>query len=151
MLAAVVFAALCVHALLDVWRAPADPARVPKVTATAVAPQRAALRANVAAISGRHLFGTALPAREEAPPPTRAALVLGGIWYSPAGEVYAVIGEPGAAQKAYRTGDRLPGGLELAGIELDHVLLRRDGKTETLALPRSSLPSRPAGAAQARR
>ena len=45
--------------------------------------------------------------------------------------------EPGAAQRPYRTGDRLPGVVELAGVEADRALLRRDGKVETLALPRA--------------
>lgn len=57
----------------------------------------------------------------------------------------------GAAQQSYRVGDRLPRGVELTGVEADHVLLRRGGRIETLALPRVPLQRLPAGAERHRR
>lgn len=106
--------------------------------------RRPPLAADASLIAGRHLFGDAAAGQTDAPaPPTRAALVLGGVWYTPDGDAYALIGEPGGAQKPYRTGNRLPGGVELAGVEADRVLLRREGKVETLALPRAAAVPKP--------
>jgi hypothetical protein len=137
-----VLAAQSVHAL---WQGGRTPQVVPTESLPPIRP--APLVADVGAIVGRHLFGNAAASRADAPPPpTRAALVLGGVWYTPAGDAYALIGEPGAPQRPYRTGDRLPGGVELAGVEAAHVLLRRDGKVETLALPRAATVAQPAAA-----
>lgn len=139
-LAAVAFLALAGRAALDLRRAVVESADLPRPGAAAAPRASPALQADLSAIRSGHLFGQALTAEHDAPPPTRAALVLGGVWYSPAGNAYALIGEPGTQQKPYRTGDRLPGGVDLAGIEVDQVLLRRDGQTETLALPRVAPP-----------
>ena len=134
---AILFFALAAWSAHVLWQG----VRAPQAVSAPAAPhaQRPpALVADVGLIVGRHLFGDATASlANAAPPPTRAALVLGGIWYTPAGDTYALIGEPGAAQRPYRTGDRLPGGVELAGVEADRALLRRDGKVETLALPRA--------------
>lgn len=151
-LIAVLFAAFGCVAALDVWRALAVKAPVAVTPAAAVTRAGAGLPTDAAAIVGRHFFGLAAAGGEgAAPPPTRAALVLGGVWYTPAGTVYALIGQRGAAQRSYKVGDRLPGGVELVGVEADRVLLRRDGKTETLALPRLPLNAGPAGAARPQR
>ena len=147
-LVAIVFAALGSQAALDVWRGLARTPDVPAAPAVATVADQPQLVADVAAIAERHLFGAAATGNAHAPPPpTRAALVLGGVWYAPGADAYALIGEPGAAQRSYRVGDRLPGGVELTDIEVDHVVLRRDGRAETLALPREPLQSRPAGVA----
>jgi len=149
MLAILLFAlaAWSVHTL---WQGAPAPQAMSAPTAVP-ADRPPALAADVGAIVGRHLFGDAVASQTNTPPPpTRAALVLGGIWYTPAGDAYALIGEPGAAQRPYRTGDRLPGGVELAGIEADRALLRRDGKVETLALPRAAAVPQPTTAPPAR-
>lgn len=148
MLAVVLFAVLGGRAAFVTWRSMAAPVNAPRAAPPAVT-AAPALQADLSAITNRHLFGAAPAVQDVPPPPTRAALVLGGIWYSPTGEVYALIGEPGAPQKTYRQGERLPGGVELAGVEVDRVLLRREGKIETLALPRVPLHTRPAGATTA--
>lgn len=130
-----VLAARSVYALWQGVRAP----QAMSATSVRHADRQPTLAADVGSIVGRHLFGDAAVSKADAPPPpTRAALVLGGVWYTPDGDAYALIGEPGAAQKPYRMGNRLPGGVELAGVEADRVLLRRDGKVETLALPRAT-------------
>lgn len=147
-LVAIVFVALVSQAALDVWRGLAMTPGVPAAPVVAPVADQPQLVADVAAIAGRHLFGAAATGSADAPPPpTRAALVLGGVWYAPEADAYALIGEPGAAQRSYRVGDRLPGGVELTDIEVDHVVLRRDGRAETLALPRVPLQSRPTGVA----
>jgi general secretion pathway protein C len=151
-LIAILLAAFGCVAALDVWRIVTVKAPVAVSPAVGVTPAGAGLPTDVAAIVDRHFFGLAAAGgKGAAPPPTRAALVLGGVWYTPAGDVYALIGEPGVAQRSYKVGDRLPGGVELVGVEADRVLLRRDGKTETLALPRLSLNAGPAGAARPQR
>lgn len=152
LLLGLLFCGLTVWASRGLWRVvTAPPAVVQTPVATSALP-RPTLTADVAAIAGRHLFGEAASERSEAPPPpTRAALVLGGVWYTPAGNAYALIGAPDAAQKPYRTGDRLPGGAELVGVEAGRVLLRRDGQVETLDLPRAAQQSGAAGPARRRR
>lgn len=134
------FCALAAWSALATWRAARTPSAASPAGPASSAARSPALATDVGAIVSRHLFGDAASNPAEAPPPTRAALVLGGVWYTPAGNAYALIGEPGAPQKPYRTGDHLPGGVELAGVEADRVLLRRDGQTETLALPRVAPP-----------
>lgn len=146
---AVLCCGLAAWSALGTWRAVSTQQAGAPAAAPPPAERRPALAADVGAIVDRHLFGSAAVSQAQAPQPTRAALVLGGVWYAPAGDAYALIGEPGAPQKPYRTGDRLPGGAELAGIEAARVLLRRDGQTETLALPRA--PSAPSPTARARR
>jgi type II secretory pathway component PulC len=143
---------LAVWATRGLWRVVTAPSALVQTPVATPALPRPTLTVDVAAIAGRHLFGEAASKRSQAPPPpTRAALVLGGVWYTPAGNAYALIGAPGAAQKPYRTGDRLPGGAELVGVEAGRVLLRRDSQVETLALPRAALQSGPAGSAPRRR
>jgi type II secretory pathway component PulC len=145
---AILFLALAARSVQAIWQG----ARAPETVSAAPVPpadRPPTLTADVGSIVGRHLFGDAVASRADAPPPpTRAALVLGGVWYTPDGDAYALIGEPGAPQKAYRTGSRLPGGVELDAVEADRVLLRRDGKAETLALPRAASVTKPAATAR---
>ncbi len=148
---AALFGGLCVWTAHALWQAAAVPRTVVQETSVQPAGRRAVLTADVASIAARHLFGEVTTSPVDAsPPPTRVALVLGGVWYAPAGDAYALIGEPGAAQRPYRTGDRLPGGVELVGIEADRVLLRREGQIETLALPRAASAPKPVAAQRAR-
>jgi general secretion pathway protein C len=59
---------------------------------------------------------------------TTSPLRLTGIVTSPTlGVLRAIIAGPGAAERSYRIGDRLPDGSTLAAIDVDRVLLRRDG------------------------
>jgi general secretion pathway protein C len=144
---AVLFCGLCVWTAYALWRSSLAPQVTEIATPVQPADRRPMLTADVALIAARHLFGEVATSPVGAsPPPTRAALVLGGVWYTPDGDAYALIGEPGAPQKPYRTGNRLPGGIELAAVEADRVLLRRDGKVETLALPRAASVSASASA-----
>lgn len=143
LLLALLFCGLGVWSARALWQSTAVlPSPVPTGENDS-AGRRPALAADAALIASRHLFGDAVATETGTPaPPTRAALVLGGVWYTPAGDAYALIGEPGAPQKPYRAGNRLPGNVELAGVEADRVLLRREGKVETLALPRAAAASK---------
>ncbi|MGK2943070.1 MAG: type II secretion system protein N [Immundisolibacter sp.] len=130
------FAALLVPAGFGAWRAgrpaPLDASSV-RPGPVAVAP----LDIDVGLIAGRHLFGAPATAASEQAPQSRANLVLGGIWHVADGKGgYALIAETGARQRPYRPGDRLPGGAQLVEIHADRVLIRRDGRRESLLLPR---------------
>lgn len=135
-LASLLFATLLVQAGFAAWRAGRP---LPEATSSVrPGPVAAATQgADVALIAGRHLFGEPAATEAEQAPPSRANLVLGGTWHVTDGTGgYALIGETGGRQRPYRPGDQLPGGAELVEIRADRVLIRRDGRSETLPLPR---------------
>lgn len=135
-LVSLLLAALLVQAGFGAWRA----GRLPSQVTSSVRPEPVAaapLDIDVGLIAGRHLFGAPAAAAAQQAPPTRANLVLGGTWHVADGAGgYALIGETGGRQRPYRPGDPLPGGAELVEIRADRVLIRRDGRRETLLLPR---------------
>ena len=145
-LASLLFAALLVQAGFGAWQA----GRLPSQATLSVRPEPVAVAtqgADVALIAGRHLFGTPVATEAEQAPPSRANLVLGGTWHVADGAGgYALIGEIGGRQRPYRPGDQLPGGAELVEIRADRVLIRRDGRSETLLLPREPATASPARA-----
>lgn len=143
-LLAVVLGALGLGAAHDVWQVTTAPSSVSVASVRQAAVRPAPLTVDVQSITAQHLFG--VPVTQTAAPPTRAALSLGGIWFAPDGNAYALIGASGQPQRPYRVGERLPGDIELTQVHPQHVLLRRDGRAETLALPRSVLDTRPADA-----
>lgn len=151
--AAVLFAGLLAQAGFDLWRSRQEVLEGPAaaVRAEPVAPPSAE---DVSLIIDRHLFGQpASDAVAQAAPETRANLVLGGIWFAPGTEGYALIGEPGQRQRLYRVGAQLPAEAQLLEIQADRVLLRRHGQRELLLLrpqvPESaSLPARAATPAE---
>lgn len=145
-LVSLLFAALLVQAGFGAWQA----GRLPSQATSSVRPEPVAAAtqsADVALIAGRHLFGTPASTEAEQAPPSRANLVLGGTWHVADGAGgYALIGEIGGRQRPYRPGDQLPGGAELVEIRADRVLIRRDGRSETLLLPREPATASPARA-----
>jgi general secretion pathway protein C len=90
------------------------------------------------AIVERHLFGVALDdsaADSGDPSPTTANLILQGtIAASDPRHGVAIISAEGPAQ-VYQVGDGI-GGATLNSVYLDRVMLKRDGRLESLALPR---------------
>lgn len=145
-LLAVVLCILALGAARDVWQILTAPPPASSAPVRPAAARPASLTVDVQSIAAQHLFGVPAPqTTQTTAPPTRAALSLGGIWFEPDGRAYALIGAPGQPQRPYRVGERLPGGIELTQVHPQHVLLRRDGRDETLALPRSALDARPAG------
>ncbi|GAB4354287.1 MAG: hypothetical protein Kow0073_10860 [Immundisolibacter sp.] len=139
---AAVLGALCVGAAYDVWQVLTAPTAESLAPAWPVAPRPAPRSVDVPSIIAQHLFG--VPVTQTAAPPTSAALSLGGIWFEPDGNAFALIGAPGQAQRPYRVGERLPGDIELRQVHPQYVLLRRDGRDETLALPRRAADAKPA-------
>ena len=89
-----------------------------------------------------HLFGE-WPAERpepvaEAPieaPETSLRLTLRGV-YQGGGNGFAIIADAGGKDETYRVGDALPGGATLEEIYPDRVILKRNGRLETLRLPR---------------
>lgn len=103
-------------------------------------------------IAAWHLFGVA---GEEAPvkavpvavaPETRLKLTLRGLFASDdSAGGRAIIGDPKGKEETYAVGDPVPGGAKLHEIYPDRVMLERNGRYETLKLPkdRSSVSSGP--------
>ncbi|HFD81155.1 MAG TPA: type II secretion system protein GspC [Gammaproteobacteria bacterium] len=97
-----------------------------------------------------HLFGevTKEPAVRKAKPvevpETRLNLSLRGVFASDEpGQARAIIGDPGGKEDSYAVGDPLPGGARLAEIYPDRIILERNGRFETLRLPKDRDLTRP--------
>ncbi len=97
----------------------------------------------VSGLPGWHLMGLvvreAAPVVESAPvdaPDTRLKLTLRGALASDDSEnARAIIADQGGKEEQYAIGDMLPGNAELSEIYPDRVILRRNGRYETLRLP----------------
>jgi len=92
-----------------------------------------------------HLFGDAAtkPAVSQQKvinaPDTRLQLVLQGVFASTNKEkALAIIATKKGKGKAYRIGGKVTGGAELHAVYVDRVILKRDGKLETLRLLKAS-------------
>ncbi len=95
-------------------------------------------------IAGWHLFGEAgkdKPVKKTAvnAPETRLKLTLRGVFASDdssASGARAIIGDPRGREDSYAPGDPLPGGAKLSEIYPDRIILERNGRFETLRLPK---------------
>ncbi len=103
---------------------------------------------NLKQIPGWHLFGDAsrpseTPVKREIieAPTTPLALTLQGTFLgtSSTGESWAIISSSDDAQAMYKVGDKIPGGAKLFAVEPFRVILERNGRHESLALPRPSM------------
>jgi general secretion pathway protein C len=116
----------------------------PAVVETAATPvQRNEELDLIRQIPGWHLMGVvsqqAAPVREAVPieaPDTRLKLVLRGALSSddPV-HARAIIADPRGKEDQYAIGDNLPGNAELSEVHPDRVILKRNGRYETLRLP----------------
>ena len=94
----------------------------------------------VASVADLHLFGKPMESSEHArprkkAPKTKVNLVLRGIFFDEREEsARAIISSPGSRDFIYAVGASLPGGIKLAQIESDRVLLLRQGQYEILPL-----------------
>jgi general secretion pathway protein C len=126
-------AAMIVTGLAGVGSTPS-----PAVIVAASRARRAPI--DIAAITNSHLFGVApAPAAGNGAnaPQTSMPLVLTGvIAANDPRDGLAILGPSVAATKVYAVGDNIPGGARLHAVLTDHVLLERDGRLESLALPR---------------
>jgi len=99
----------------------------------------------LATIVNAHLFGAGAVASGADAPATSMPLILAGVIADPdPGKGVAIIGENAAAGKLYAVGAAIPGGVHLHAVYSDRVLLERNGGLETLMLPRTQMPGRPA-------
>lgn len=100
---------------------------------------------NISKLQSWHLFGRVgivakeKPARAPAPvkaPETTLRLALDGVFRADiAADSTAIIAEKGKEGKLYRVGERLPGNAVLEAVHEDRVLLKRNGRLETLRFP----------------
>lgn len=109
-------------------------------TATRVAAQRTQGPVlDAAGIARLDLFGTPDagidPAAAEAPE-TRLQLELHGVFLAGAGgDSSAIVAQRNRPGELYHPGDRLPGNAELVEVLDDRIILRRQGRLETLRFP----------------
>ncbi len=113
-----------------------------------VAPAPARRFINPALIANAHLFGSAEAEVVEADasnaPQTSLPLVLTGIIAADdPRQGLAIIGENAGAARVKAVGDSLPGGASLHSVYGDRVLVDRNGRIESLALPRQFQNSAP--------
>jgi general secretion pathway protein C len=110
--------------------------------------QRQQPRIDEQQIAGWHIFGVAgeekpvaQPATVDAPD-TSLKLTLRGVFASddPA-EARAIVGDPRGKEEHYSVGDPLPGNATLTEIHPDRIILERNGRYETLRLPRDLTPA----------
>ena len=88
-----------------------------------------------------HLFGDTpqRPGAGPGAPATTLSLILRGTFAgNDPRSGMAVIADAGNGERAYRAGDEVQPGVRLGEVHADHVVLLRDGASETLTLPRDS-------------
>src|SRR5690606_8896942 len=102
--------------------------------------------AEASALVTAHLFGRVedTKAKEQVlsqveAPQTQLQLLLEGVFLAEREEDSgAIVVEKGKSAEFYKTGDRLPGNAELVGVFPDRVVLRRQGRLETLSFEDSA-------------
>ena len=102
-------------------------------------------RRMISQIPGWHLMGVAnqgdKPVAVNTPidaPETKLQLILrGALSSNDPKHARAIIADPRGKEEQYGLGDTLPGNAELSEVHPDRVILKRNGRYETLRLPRS--------------
>lgn len=144
-----------INVLLVIWVAwqlaglswllvPASPREdVAAVTPDLQPAQRRQSVANEKELAGWHLFGEAgqQPAAKKvsplSAPETRLRLTLKGVFASDDETLgRAIIADPKGKEDSYGIGDPLPGGAKLSEVYPDRIILERNGRFETLKLPK---------------
>ncbi len=116
--------------------------RTPKLIGTAAPAPVMRRSVDVAAITNMHLFGTApanaTTAQDAAnAPQTSMPLVLTGIIAADdPHDGLAILGQNAGAAKVYAVGDNIPGGAKLHSVYVERVVIDRNGRLESLVLPR---------------
>lgn len=129
--------ALAAQLAAVVWRVlvPGQPAMTVEAP-----PATVAAGPNVPGIVSAHLFGSAAaPASGDASsaPTTNLRLVLAGTMAGPDPEQgWAILGETAQSARVYATGATVPGGARLKAVYADRVIIDRNGKLESLPLPK---------------
>ncbi len=103
---------------------------------------------NLAQIPNWHLFGdrsqqtkATIPQKIIEAPTTPLALTLQGTFRGKSNteESWAIISSSDSEQAMYQVGDEIPGGATLLAVEPFRVILERNGRHESLSLPRPSM------------
>jgi len=111
-------------------------------------PQTPASSINLAQIPNWHLFGDGSQQTKAAisqeiieAPTTPLALTLQGTFRGKSNteESWAIISSSDSEQAMYQVGDEIPGGATLFAVEPFRVILERNGRHESLSLPRPSM------------
>lgn len=142
------------------WLLFPGPESVPQVQSPLAVPspvQRRQPRIDEKQIAAWHIFGVAgeekpvVAAAVEAPD-TSLKLTLRGVFASddPA-DARAIIGDPRGQEEHYAVGDPLPGNARLTEIHPDRIILERNGRYETLRLPRDLAAGQESAAGMASR
>ena len=107
-----------------------------------------ALNRGLFEVGAYHLFGdakkTVVPQQKVIDAPeTRLRLTLKGIFASTnISEALAIISSSKGQDKTYRIGQKVTGGATLHAVYTDRVILKRNGKLETLRLPKPKIDSK---------
>ncbi len=112
--------------------------------------QRKQALVNEKQLADWHLFGevgqqaVTKKATPLSAPETQLRLTLKGVFASDEeGVGRAIIGDPKGKEESYSVGDPLPGGARLSEIYVDRIILERNGRFETLKLPKERSASTP--------
>jgi general secretion pathway protein C len=112
----------------------------------AVAAKTVAANADLNKVGTYHLFGNAKAQVQQKvidAPETRLRLDLKGVFASTnASKALAIISSSKGKDKTYQIGDKVIGGALLHAVYSDRVILKRNGKLETLRLPKSKVDSK---------
>ena len=148
---------LVINLLLIVWIAsilasltwdllsPDDAIEPVEVVADAAPVQANPDRQLISQMPGWHLMGEArqssAPVQASTPvtaPETKLKLILRGVLASNDPEhARAIIADPRGKELQYGLGDKLPGNAELSEVHPDRIILKRNGRFETLRLPKN--------------
>lgn len=128
--------------------APAEKPPIYTASSSPVQIDTSATSSSLSNIGSYHLFGNAKKqdvAQEKVidAPETRLRLDLKGVFASTiANDAMAIIATSKGKDKSYHIGDKIVGGAVLHAVYADRVILKRNGKLETLSLPKPKLDSK---------
>ena len=99
----------------------------------------------ISQLPGWHLMGVAdqrsapvQPTTPVAAPETKLKLILRGVLAADDPEkAHAIIADPRGKELQYGLGDKLPGNAELSEVHPDRIILKRNGRFETLRMPKN--------------
>lgn len=115
---------------------------------SAVRVNTAAVNSSLKDVGSYHLFGdvkkqAVVQQKVIDAPETRLRLDLKGVFASSnANEALAIISSSKGKDKTYHIGDKVTGGALLHAVYADRIILKRNGKLETLRLPKSKVDSK---------
>ena len=126
---------------------PAEKSTSYMIKPSAVRVNTAVANSSLDNVGAYHLFGDAkkqvvVPQKVIDAPETRLRLDLKGVFASSnANEALAIISSSKGKDKTYHIGDKITGGALLHAVYADRIILKRNGKLETLRLPKSKVDS----------